>query len=245
MKIATRLNLLSLAVILVMTAAVLAATLFFIEASERQSYERLMQLELQTATQAIRQQLNRSGVVAASKEAAAQLERLRQHEGFASASLFIVEKNDNRVVYHPRYAMGDRAEYDFVDEMIRRGTGSLEYEYQGDPRMSVFHTLRPIDWLVGVAVSRNEIHSAMFRLMRSIGGITFAALFLNAIAVSLFGRWLTRRLLVLYRNRAEARVDENVNEAEVEYWLGRRVLLEGVAGDRGILGADLLWTRRW
>jgi hypothetical protein len=60
-----------------------------------------------------------------------------------------------------------------------------------------------------------------------------------------FGRWLTRRLLVLYRNRAEARVDENVNEAEVEYWLGRRVLLEGVAGDRGILGADLLWTRRW
>ncbi|MGM9491707.1 response regulator [Ideonella sp. YS5] len=205
MKIATRLNLLSLAVILVMTAAVLGATLFFIEASERRSYERAMQLELQTATQAIRQQLNRSGVVAASKEAAAQLERLRQHEGFASASLFIVEKNDNRIVYHPRYAMGDRVGYDFVDEMIRRGTGSLEYDYRGDPRMSVFHTLRPIDWLVGVAVSRNEIHSAMFRLMRSIGGITFAALCLNAIAVSLFGRWLTRRLEVAQRcvNRIE------------------------------------------
>ncbi|MBZ0232075.1 MAG: translocation/assembly module TamB, partial [Deltaproteobacteria bacterium] len=60
-----------------------------------------------------------------------------------------------------------------------------------------------------------------------------------------FGHWLTRRLLVLYRNRTEARVDENVNEAEIEYWLGRRVLFEGVAGDRGILGADLLWTRRW
>ena len=60
-----------------------------------------------------------------------------------------------------------------------------------------------------------------------------------------FGHWITRRLLVLYRNRTEARVDENVNEAEVEYWLGRRVLFEGVAGDRGILGADLLWTRRW
>jgi GTP1/Obg family GTP-binding protein len=85
-KIATRLNLLSLAVILVMTAAVLAATLFFIEASERQSYERVMQLELQTATQAIRQQLNRSGVVAASKEAAAQLERLRSSWASAKAS---------------------------------------------------------------------------------------------------------------------------------------------------------------
>jgi PAS domain S-box-containing protein len=193
-KIATRLNLLSLAVILVMTAAVLAATLYFIGASERRSYERLMQLELQTATQAIRQQLNRSGVVAASKEAAAQLQRLRSHDGFASATLFIVEKNDNRVVYHPTTAMGERAGYDFVTEMIRRQEGSLEYEYQGDPRLAVFHTLRPIDWLVGVAVSGNEIHSALFRLMRSIGGITFAALCLNAAAVSLFGRWLTRRL---------------------------------------------------
>jgi PAS domain S-box-containing protein len=204
-KIATRLNLLSLAVILVMTAAVLAATLFFIEASERRTYERLMQLELQTATQAIRQQLNRSGVVAASKEAAAQLQRLRSHDGFASATLFIVEKNDNRVVYHPHQAMGERAGYAFVDEMIRRETGSLEYDYDGDPRMAVFHTLRPIDWVVGVAVSRNEIHAAMFRLMRSIGGITFAALCLNAVAVSLFGRWLTRRLQVALRcvNRIE------------------------------------------
>lgn len=60
-----------------------------------------------------------------------------------------------------------------------------------------------------------------------------------------FGRWFTRKLLVLYRNRAEARPNENVNEAEAEYWLNQRVLLEGVAGDRGVLGLDLLWTRRW
>ena len=60
-----------------------------------------------------------------------------------------------------------------------------------------------------------------------------------------FGRWITRKLLVLYRNRAEARPNENVNEAEAEYWLNQRVLLEGVAGDRGVLGLDLLWTRRW
>ncbi len=60
-----------------------------------------------------------------------------------------------------------------------------------------------------------------------------------------FGRWITRKLLVLYRNRAEARPDQNVNEAEAEYWLDQRVLVEGVAGDRGVLGLDLLWTRRW
>lgn len=60
--------------------------------------------------------------------------------------------------------------------------------------MAVFHMLRAIDWLVGVAVSRNEVYAAMFGFMRAIGGVAFAALCLNAIAVGLFGRWLMRRV---------------------------------------------------
>ncbi|MEP6873021.1 MAG: response regulator [Burkholderiales bacterium] len=194
MKISTRLNLLSLATILVMTAAVLGAAVFFLQADLRQSRERLMQLELQGATQSIRQQLGRSGVVAASKEAEAQLQRLRGKEGFASATLFIIERNDNRIVYHPDGTLGQRANSAFVDEMLRRQTGSLQYEYKGEQRMAVFHTLEPIDWLVGVAVSRAEVYAAMFGFMRAIGGITFVALCLSGIAVSLFGRWLMRRI---------------------------------------------------
>ncbi|HKX44130.1 MAG TPA: response regulator [Burkholderiaceae bacterium] len=194
MKISTRLNLLSLVTILVMTGAVLGAAVFFLQANLRQSRERLMQLELYSATQSIRQQLNRSGVVAASREAEEQLRQLRAKEGFESATLFIVERNDNRIVYHPYGTMGDRANYAFVDEMLRRQTGSLEYDYKGDQRMAVFHTLEPVGWLVGVAVSRSEVYAAMFGLMRAIGGITFVALCLSGISVSLFGRWLMRRL---------------------------------------------------
>ena len=194
MKISTRLKLLSLAIILVMTAAVLGAAVFFLQADLRQSRERLMQLELQSATQSIRQQLSRSGVVAASKEAAEQLRQLRGKEGFASATLFVVERNDNRVVYHPNAAMGQRVTYAFVEEMLRRQTGSLEYDYNGDERLAVFHTMEPIDWLVGVAVSRNEIYAPLFGFMRAIGGITFLAVCLSAIAISLFGRWLMRRV---------------------------------------------------
>ena len=194
MKISTRLNLLSLAIILVMTAAVLGAAVFFLQADLRQSRERLMQLELHSATQAIRQQLGRSGVVAASKEAEVQLQRLRAKEGFASATLFIVERNDKRIVYHPDATMGERANYPFVDEMLRRQTGSLEYDYRGDQRMAVFHVLEPIDWLVGVAVSHREVYATMFGFMRAIGGITFVALCLSGITISLFGRWLMRRI---------------------------------------------------
>ncbi|MBK9030630.1 MAG: hypothetical protein IPL61_04700 [Myxococcales bacterium] len=59
------------------------------------------------------------------------------------------------------------------------------------------------------------------------------------------GTWLTDQLLVLYRSRIDARVDQNVNEGEAEYWLRRDLLLQGTAGDRGVLGLDLLWNRRW
>ena len=194
MKISTRLNLLSLVTILVMTAAVLGAAVFFLQADLRQSRERLMQLELNGAMQSIRQQLGRSGVVAASKEAAEQLRQLRAKEGFASATLFVVERNDNRIVYHPNGTMGERVTLPFVEEMLRRQTGSLEYDFNGDPRMAVFHMMEPIDWLVGVAVSRKEIYAPLFGFMRAIGGITFVALCLSGIAVSLFGRWLMRRI---------------------------------------------------
>ena len=194
MKISTRLNLLSLVTILVMTAAVLGAAVFFLQADLKQSRERLMQLELNGATQSIRQQLNRSGVVAASKEAAEQLGQLRGKEGFASATLFIVERDDDRIVYHPNGTMGQRVTLPFVHEMLRRENGSLEYVYNGDKRMAVFHTMEPIGWLVGVAVSRADVYASLSGFMRAIGGITFVALCLNSVAVGLFARWLMRRI---------------------------------------------------
>lgn len=59
------------------------------------------------------------------------------------------------------------------------------------------------------------------------------------------GKWITRRVLVALRTRVDAHADENANEAELEYWIRRNVLLEAYAGDRSIFGADLLWIRRY
>ena len=59
------------------------------------------------------------------------------------------------------------------------------------------------------------------------------------------GKWVSRSLFVAYRQRLEARPDQNSGELEIEYWLRARLVLEGVVGDRGVNGLDLLWTRRW
>jgi len=193
-KISTRLNLLWLVTILVMTAAVFVPAAFYLKADLLQSRERLMQLELQGATQSIREQLSRSGAFAASKEAEVQSQRLRGKEGFASATLFVIERKDRRIVYDPEGAKGQRANYAFVDEMLQRQSGSLQYDYKDDKRMAVFHMLEPADWLVGLAVSRREVYAGMFGIMRAMAGITLVALCLSGISVTLFGRWLMRRI---------------------------------------------------
>jgi translocation and assembly module TamB len=59
------------------------------------------------------------------------------------------------------------------------------------------------------------------------------------------GTWVTRTLFVAYRQHLESRVDENLSEGAVEYWLSRRISIEATAGDRGYDGIDLLWRRRY
>jgi autotransporter translocation and assembly factor TamB len=59
------------------------------------------------------------------------------------------------------------------------------------------------------------------------------------------GTWITPALFLAYRRHLTARPDENTGEGELQYWLSRRVVIEGVVGDRGYSGVDLLWRRRY
>jgi TamB, inner membrane protein subunit of TAM complex len=67
----------------------------------------------------------------------------------------------------------------------------------------------------------------------------------SSSAAFTIGTWLTRSLFVAYRHRIDARADENTGEAEAEYWVTRRVMVEGTLGDRGYSGLDLLWRKRY
>ncbi|MDL2338636.1 MAG: hypothetical protein QFE16_12415, partial [Pseudomonadota bacterium] len=160
MKIVTRLNLLSLASVLAMTLAVVVAAVLFFQGAQQQAYERLMRLEWQHTALAIQQRLNRSGVVAASEEVQSQLLALRAKDGFASASIVVVERNDNRVVFDPEHRVGERTDEAVVNDMMRLQKGTLQYASKGLRRMVVFDTLEPIHWLVGVSVLRSEVDAS-------------------------------------------------------------------------------------
>jgi autotransporter translocation and assembly factor TamB len=59
------------------------------------------------------------------------------------------------------------------------------------------------------------------------------------------GTWINSSLFLAYRQRLESRPDENLGEGVVEYWLTRRLMIQGTAGDRNVDGADLLWRKRY
>jgi translocation and assembly module TamB len=67
----------------------------------------------------------------------------------------------------------------------------------------------------------------------------------SSSAAVLVGTWLTRTLFLAYRQHIDALPDENTGEGTLEYWLSRRLVLEGTVGDRNVDGIDLLWRRRW
>jgi translocation and assembly module TamB len=59
------------------------------------------------------------------------------------------------------------------------------------------------------------------------------------------GKWVNERFFVGYRARINAPDTKNENEVSVQYRLARRWLVDAFFGDRGVGGADVLWTKRF
>ena len=58
-------------------------------------------------------------------------------------------------------------------------------------------------------------------------------------------KWLNENLFLGYIYRMNAPEEKNLNEAQAEYRLGRRWLLEAFFGDRGVAGADIIWSKKY
>ncbi len=59
------------------------------------------------------------------------------------------------------------------------------------------------------------------------------------------GTWLTRKVFLSYKQRMDARYDENSGEGAAEWHFRPNWELDVTAGDRNIHGGDVLWRRRW
>lgn len=99
---------------------------------------------------------------------------------------------------------------------------------------------------VAAAVASQTVGSLITkRLPVRIDVLSYQPQTLSTSGAFVAGRWITEKLLLLLRSRSDPRPLENSAEGELQYLLRRDLLLDGVAGDRGTFGLDLLWNRRW
>ena len=209
MRLMTKFHLLSAGIVLVMTAAILGAGTVIINGILYRYGEHVLQAELMTARLAVLQRLNASGVRAAADAAAQMEEAIRQKAGLNTVRFTIAEAPDNRVVYEWGLEPGEKVPGDFVAQMFAEGQGSVEYEAEGATRYAVFTTQAPINWLFALSISKREMLEQRDAFLAFIGGITFVVLCLNAVAFSLFGQSLARRI------RASLDCVEKLEEGEL------------------------------
>lgn len=59
------------------------------------------------------------------------------------------------------------------------------------------------------------------------------------------GRWISDDVFIAYQRELDPELDENSNEAVIEYHFLPHWVIEGVIGDRGNGSVDVLWVRRF
>ncbi|MGE0400064.1 MAG: translocation/assembly module TamB domain-containing protein [Kofleriaceae bacterium] len=116
-------------------------------------------------------------------------------------------------------------------------------EPNGDPQQG---SAREVATNAGASFIANKLGGYVKKALPvDIDVVRYEAATASESAAVTVGTWLTRSLFLAYRRRLDARPDENANEAQAEYWLSRRVMLEASTGDRAVSGLDLLWRKRY
>ncbi|MGH8351995.1 MAG: hypothetical protein ACRERY_00465, partial [Pseudomonas sp.] len=190
----TKLNLLSVGIVLVMTVSVLGVGTLIINDILYRLEEQVLRLELANVTQSVLQRLNRAGARAAAETAAQAHRQLQKKDGLKTALLYIVEAPDDRVVYYPGRHPGDKLNFGFIEQMFQREQGLIEYDLDGTAYYSAFTTVYPLNWLISLSISKAEMLEERSSFLRNIGAATFLALLLNALRGLFFGQRLRRRL---------------------------------------------------
>ncbi|PPC75578.1 hypothetical protein C4K68_19435 [Pokkaliibacter plantistimulans] len=200
MKIMTRLSLLSLAMVLLLTTAVVIVGSTMIDRLVLHFQQQLQTLELQNASQAILQDLNRSGLRAAVRQAQQQQSRLQTLEHFSTAQLFIVDGVGQRVVYHPVLESGAALESAPVNTMFNQRHGiwvhasSLQNDQDHDEQFTAFQRIPTLDWLIGISIDMAELRQVKNTFLQLVGLITFAVLISSFIVFQVFGRQYLGRI---------------------------------------------------
>lgn len=193
MKISYKINLVLIAILIVMAISVIVAGTLIIGSLAYNFQEQVLNSELKKARQTVIETLNRSGLQAAVRATVElQADLIKKPPHMKTGKVFIIEA-PNRVVFHPNYKPGESIQWGELEQMFQQRDGNIEYTYQGAAHYGVFTTIRPIEWLVCLSISKEEMFAKKRDFLRNIGIIAAVIVSIIALVVSLVvGRFVRR-----------------------------------------------------
>jgi PAS domain S-box-containing protein len=199
MKILYKLNLMSLAVILIMTFLFLLAEDMIIKRILFRSADKDMRLELSAASENLVNSIGLPGEASVRDEAVRIQRRLDSKDDTKKPILWVIEKPGDKFVFHFNSQSSEKMPPEVVDELMKGVEGALKYTVGSVDYYVVFTTIHPSNWLIAISMEKKEILSQSKEFLFAIGVILFFALFINAVIVRFFAKhiFLKRIQMVL------------------------------------------------
>jgi len=99
-----------------------------------------------------------------------------------------------RAVLHSDYKTGATVNLPFIDTMLKRKSGFIEYQYDGQKRYCVFRTFQEWNWLIALSVAKKEMFEKRTAYFINVSVIAFVILIANILVMGFFVKKITDRL---------------------------------------------------
>ncbi|GBC61712.1 hypothetical protein DENIS_2674 [Desulfonema ishimotonii] len=185
MRIQTKINVFSVSVLILMTASIVLAGVCIINRIVYDMGQKLLTLELRDVIDTIddyyqkEQALKKTAGPDAEKNLRNEMMAVLKAYRHGKTGHLCLISEDRKIVLHRDAEAGTDAQFGFVDAMLRQRSGVTEYVYRGEKRFCAFNQFAPLNWLVGLSVSTDELFKK--RTLYIYVVLSIAALFLVAV----------------------------------------------------------------
>jgi len=200
MQLKLKINLFTLTMLILLTALIVFVGTYIINDIVYGLNKRLLSQEMNHLSGSVENAYNillRTGihtietyVTRKQKQLAAQF---KDHTFGRTGHIYIVD-NRRRAILHNDYKTGATVDLPFIDAMLKRKSGFIEYQYQGLQRFCVFRTFPQWNWLMALSVAKKEMFEKRAVYLIDVSVIAFLILMINIFVMGFFVKKITDRL---------------------------------------------------
>ena len=203
MTLAKKINLFVCVALIVLSVCIIYTGTVVITKLTYQNISRIMALEISNILAKVTvaaNTLQQAGVAGIENYVtAAQQELVKDFRNFrfgTTGKLFVIGKN-NKVIFHDDFKEGEVFDSKFANDIIAKGSGSMNFDYKDKRRFCVFQNFPEWGWHIALSISEAELFSQRTLFLRTVSGITLIILLMTGALALFFTRSITTSLKTL------------------------------------------------